>query len=423
MSLQDQLEDKKLETFRLKKEQKKLKLENLKAKEQDLLKQINAYDKKIEESRKSLMVEIKKKNMYVSKSSMKNDSSSSTNSNGSVLQNIINYENDHSQRMHESDGITQTDGKKYFYPIAIDKECDHSILSLDKPINEFKKKNVFKSKENHDMHAVNFDSVNIDTYNFKEQSFQSLETIPVCEDVQLHEEHTAKEVNDSNKSHEIETEVDILSKFLPQNTLDIHTSNDLKVNLKKETHSLEVNETIDNGKNVDNPLCKYSIPNNIVSETSNNQELYLKTDNKKSLIIHDNFNLSNTSSSDSSAIHRNLIVNENDTDVCEMQKNIVNQFEEHNYEMGLDDIYSPDFTSDEYTSEFQQSYQFNKNDNIIESNDSEQSNETSYEEDRSEGEIIFEDKTFIEQYLDDRGDFVSKIVKLYHSNVIGYFYY
>jgi len=404
----------------LKKEQKKLKLENLKAKEQELLKQINLYDKKIEESRKSLMVEIKKKNMHVPKSSMKNDSSSSTNSSCSVLQNIINYENDHSQHMYRSDKITRTDGKKYFYPITANEECDHSI-SLNKPVNELQKKNIYKSKENHDMHTNNFDSVNnIDSYNCIEQSFQSLETIPVCEGVQLHEKHTAKEVNASNKSHKIENEVNIFFESQPQKTLDIHTSNDLKVNLKEETHSCEVNEIIDNGINLDVSLCKYSNPNKIMSETSNNQELYLEKDNKKSLIIHNNTNSFNTSSisSDNGSIQRNLIVilNENDTDVCEMQKNSVSQFEEPNYKIGLEDIYSPDFTSDEYTSEFQGSYQFNKNDSIIESNDSEQSNETSYEEDRSEGEIIFEDKTFIEQYSDDHGDFVSKIIKLYHSN-------
>ncbi|XP_003241790.1 centrosome-associated protein 350-like [Acyrthosiphon pisum] len=149
-----------------------------------------------------------------------------------------------------------------------------------------------------------------------------------------------------------------------------------------------------------------------MSETSINQELCLETDNKNSLIIHNNIKSSNTSSisSDSGSIQRNLIVNlnENDTDVCEMKKNSIRQFEEPNYKIRLEDVYSPDFTSDEYTSEFQGSYQFNKNDNIIESNDSEQSNETSYEEDRSEGEILFEDKTFIEQYSDDHGDFVQK---------------
>lgn len=404
----------------MKKEQKKLKLQNLKAKEQDLLKQINLYDKKIEESRKSLMVEIKKTNINVSKSSMKNDSSSSSNSSCSVLQNIINYENDHGQHKYKSDKITLTDGKKYFYPISTD--ADHS-LSLNKSVNELQKKNVNKSKENHDMHINSFDSVNIDCYNYVEQPFQSIEIIPVCEDVQLHEKHTAKEVNASNKSHEIETEVNIIFESQPHKTLDIqtfHTSNDLKVNFKEETRSCEVTETIDNGIHLDISLCNYSIPNKIMSETSNNQESQIETNNKKSLIIHDNINSSNTSSilSGNGSIQRNLIVtlNENDTDVCEMQKNSVSEFGETNYKTGLDDIYSPDFTSDEYTSEFQGSYQFNKNDNIIESNDSEQSNETSYEEERSEGEIIFEDKTFIEQYSDDRGDFVSKIIKYNHNN-------
>jgi len=321
--------------------------------------------------------------------------------------------------MYKSDKITQSDGKRYFYPITTDEECDHSISdSLNKPVNKLQKKNVYKSKENHDTHTNNFDSVNINSNNCIEQTVKFLKTIPVCEGVQLYEQHTAKEVNASNKSHEIENEANILLESKPQKTLDIHTSNDLKVNLKEETHSCEVNETIDN--DIDISLCKQPIPNKIMSETSNNQELYLETDSKNSLIINNNMYSSNKSSvsSDSGAIQRNLIVNlnENDTDVCEMQKNSVSQFEEPDYKIGLDDIYSPDFTSDEYTSEFQGSYKFNKNDNRIESNDSEQSNETSYEEERSEGEIIFEDKTFIEQYSNNHGDFVSKIIKLYHSN-------
>lgn len=401
----------------MQKEQKKLKLENLKAKEQDLLKQINLYDKKIEESRKSLMVEIKKKNMIISKSSTKNDSSSSTNSSCSVLHNIINNENDHSQYMYETGNITRTDGKQYLCLIATNKECNHSE-SLDKPVNELKKQNVYKLKENHDVLTNNFDSVNIDSYNFIEQSFQSLETIPVSGDIQLHDKHTTEEVNALQNSHDNDTQENNLFKSLPQKTLDIHTQIDLKGNLKEETHSSEVNETIDNGRNLDISLCEYSIPNKIMSEMSNNHDLYPEIDNKNSLIINDNINCSNTSSSDSSALQRNVIVNlnENDIDECEMQKNSVIQSEEPNYKTELDDTYSPDFTSDESASEFQGSYEFNENDNVIESNDSEQSNETSYEEERSEGEIIFEDKTFIEQYSDDHSDFVSKIIKLYHSN-------
>lgn len=404
ITLQEQLEAKKLESFKLKKEQKKLRLENLKAKEQDLLKQINLYDKKIEESKKSLMVEIKKKNMHESKTSIKTHSSS-TDSSCSVLQNIINYENNHNQQIDESDKITWTDGKKYFYPIETGISCNHSI-SLDKPVNELQKKNVNKLKENHNMYTNNFDSVNIDNYKLTEQSFQTLESIPVNGDELLHEKHTAKEVNASKKPHRIETEVSI--KFQPQNTLNIQTSNYSKENSKEEKHAREVNKTIDNRINLDIPLCKYSFPNQIISETSNNQESCLKTGNKKSLIVHDNINCSNTTSpSDKSASEKNLLMNlnKNDVDVCEKQENNINQFEVPNYKIGLDDIYSSDFTSDDYTSDFQGSYQFNKNDDI-ELNDSEQSNETSYEEERSEGETLFEDKTFIEQYSDEHSDFV-----------------
>ncbi|CAH1725966.1 unnamed protein product [Aphis gossypii] len=405
ITLQEQLEAKKLESLRLKKEQKKLRLENLKAKEQDLLKQINLYDKKIEESKKSLMVEIKKKNMHESKTSIKTNSSS-TDSSCSVLQNIINYENDHNQRIDKPDKITWIDGKKYFYPIETSTACNHSI-SLDKSVNELQKKNVNKLKENHNMYTNKFDSVNIDNKKLTEQSFQALESIPVNGDELLHEKHTAKEGNASKKSYKIETEVSIKSQ--PQNTLNIQTSNYPKENSKEEKHAREVNKTIDNRINLDIPLCKYSFSNQIISETSNNQEPCLITDNKKSLIVHDNINCSNTTSScDKSASGKNLLMNlnKNDVDVCEKQENNINKFDVPNYKIGLDDIYSSDFTSDDYTSDFQGSYQFNKNDSIIELNDSEQSNETSYEEERSEGETLFEDKTFIEQYSDEHSDFV-----------------
>lgn len=393
----------------MKKEQKKIRLENLKAKEQDLLKQINLYDKKIEESRKSLIVEIKKKNMHESKTSIKTHSSS-TDSSCSVLQNIINYKNDHDQQMDESDKTTLTDGKKYFYSIETGTACNHSI-SLDKPVNELQKKNVNKFKDNHNMYTNNFDSVNIDNYKLTEQSFQILKSIPVNGDELLHEKHTAKEVNASKKSYGIETEVS--NKSQPQNTLNIQTSNYPKENSKEEKHAREVNKTINNRINLDIPLCEFSFSNQIISETSNNQEPCLKTDNKKSLIVHDNINCSNTtSSSDKSASEKNLPINlnKNDIDVCKKQENSINQYEVPNYKIGLDDIYSSDFTSDDYTSDFQGPYQFNKNDNIIELNDSEQSNETSYEEERSEGETLFEDKTFIEQYSDEHSDFVSKIM-------------
>lgn len=398
ITLQEQLDAKKLESFRLKKEQKKIRLENLKAKEQDLLKQIQIYDKKIEESKKSLMVEIKRKSVNVSKSLITFDSSSS-NSSCSVHQNIINYDHT-SQHMNESDRITWTDGKKYFYPIET-KEANDNVTSLDKPVNEVQQKNVNKSKENRNKYISYCDSVKIDSYKLIEQS---IETTPVCKIVQLHKE-TEKEINASNKTCEIETEVNIHSKLPQQNTLDIHKSNDHIPNLKEETHLCKKNEM--KCLHLGIPLSNNSITNQTMSETSNNQESYIEIENEKSLILHGNINCSNTSSSNSD-IQTKSFVNLNENDVCEKQKKDINQYNVNNYKIELDDIYSPDFTSDEYTSEFQESCQLNKNDNI-ELNDSEQSNETSYEEERSEGDIMFEDKTFIEQYSDDHSDFVSKI--------------
>ena len=85
---------------------------------------------------------------------------------------------------------------------------------------------------------------------------------------------------------------------------------------------------MDNGIHLDIASCKYSISNQSMSETSNNQEPYLKTDNKKLLTIHDNINCSDTTSlSDSSVIQRKLLVNlnKNDTDVCEKLENSVSQ--------------------------------------------------------------------------------------------------
>lgn len=374
-----------------------MKLANLKAKEQDLLRQINLYDKEIEESRKSLMVEVEKKknerkSIQVNSSSLELDSSSKSSS-SSVVKNIINYESDDSllkercQFLNVSDKITCVDGKKYFCPIT-------ELNNEDKPPYKLKK-TAIKSKQNHRRFTNNFDSVKIDNYKL---------TNEVCEVLPSYKKPIEIEVNTLKESHEIQTEVsNILIKSPSMDTL-VHTLNDVEDLIEK---------TLSNKKNED-------IQDQEILKTVYNQELYLEnntnTENLTILYPNTNHNHSNTSSSNKSNIQRNLFIdfNENGNSLCVNKENRMNEFETLSIEIGVDDDYSPDFISDDNISMVQGSYDVNINDDniIIEFHDREQNNESSYEEERSEGEVMFEEKTFIEQYSVD-SDLVSKTKNIF----------
>lgn len=331
-TLQEQLEARKIESFLLKKEQKKLRLENLKAKEQDLLKQIEFYDKKIEESKKSLMVDVEKKNIKI-----KQDFSSKS--------------------------------SNYFYPVEIRKSIDHNFTSLEKPMNE--KNIVIKSKTNFNKYTGDCGLEDTDDFNLEKN---------ICEVVLLPKEASARDVKTSKEAVEIiQTGINnIFLKSQPSNSLvDSSTEKIQSNNLKT------INDT--------------KTPN-----IFSNQALYLeKNMNSEKLPISssnvDN-NHSNFSSSSNSDNERKLFVDFNETDnVCKKNKNNTNPLEVSNNDIEVDNDYSLDFTSVENTSECQKSY-----DNIKELQDEEQNYESSsYEEERSEGDIIFEDKTFIEKFSDD----------------------
>lgn len=390
-TLQEQLEARKIESFLLKKEQKKLRLETLKAKEQDLLKQIELYDKKIEESKKSLMVDIEKKNIQI-----KHDFSSKI-PYYSVPQNMIKYDVDHtmekSPNLSASDRIL-VDGKKHFYPVEMKESTNYNITSLEKPVYE---KNIIEPKANLNKNTDNCGLEDTDHFN--------LET-KIGEVVLLPKEESTIKIKTLKESDVIiQTEMNnIYLKSQPSNVL-VESS-------FEEIQSNKLNIVV--GTNI-NPLCNSPIQNPDIPDISSYQELYSeKNTNIEKLPIscsNTNNNHSNTSSSSNSHIERKFSVDFNETDyVCEKNRKDINSLEVSNNDIEVDNDYSLDFTSVENTSESQKSY-----DNIIGLQDEEQNNESSsYEEERSEGDIMFEDKTFIEQFSDD-GYLVSKIENIFNK--------
>lgn len=365
ISLQKQLEARKLESFKLRKQQKKLRLENLKAKEQELLKQIELYDKKIEESKKSLIIEVEKKRMLLSKYSIVSNSSSKHFSD-CIIHNVNNYENnhtlkehDHCQNLQASDRITKTDRNKYIYPLAANGLSHLNILTHEKPL---------------------------------------------CED--------SKESTNNHSTVKIDNN---LLKSKPVETL-IFTSIDSKENLKEEIHSSKTDEVI-----VKIPVHKNSSSKqDIFDVDSNSQELYFEKVINNGLT---NKSLKPISFNSCELKKRQSIdINYTDKDVSVKYEDGVSQLEVLNTGIEKDQLsdYSTDFTSEESISEIQVSYKSNKNDSIIKQlQDGEQNNESSYEEERSEGEIMYEDKTFIEQYTDDCNNLVSKNNKtVYLINII-----
>lgn len=382
----------------MKKEQKKLRLENLKSKEQDLLKQIDIYDKKIEESKKCLMVELEKKNIQVTKCSIKRDSLPKNSS--SIIQNVTNYGNSmkkHCDQLNVSDGISRTEMNNYVYPILMNKSSNKSYGNpkpLNKPIYE-QQKMTHKSKENLDGYTYN--CVPVKVKKSINKSCKSLETNLVNKAILLHKEPTAIEVD---TFHGNQTKIDLLK---PQSMeILIPSSIELEENLKKETHKNKIIEDID--INLDFAFCEYSILNQDKLNISTSQENNKNIENSILPYVIINSNSSDESLSISSNIQRIKFTdfNEDVSNECEIKENSVQHLKTLNNEIKLEDNYSPDFTSDENIS-----YEFNEP-YIIESQDEEQNNDSSYEENRSVGEIVMEDKTVIEHFSDD-SDLVSQI--------------
>lgn len=381
-NLQKQLEAKKLESIRLKSEQKKLRLENLKVKEQDLLKEIELYDKKIEESKKSLMVEIKRKNVQI-KSSLKPNSK---NSSSSILQNIINYNNDDTldninEHLNKTSRKIPTNNEEYDHIIVISSQERQPVCKIQQTLDSLSKDNIISCTEN----CASKNLINFTTQN----KIPSLETNRVNDNfLILHKKSTVTDDNTLKELCDIQTEANKIIFNSPVSKTLIHTL-----------------QNIDESNNLDVPENSISIKD-IPNMPRNDNNLYFENNIEKSTTYDHSINYSNTnmslSDNNKNNIKKIVFVDDSKKDNEEYEKN-KNCFEQTNIlnnGIEVDNDYSLDFTSDESSSEFQEFYEFNKNDdnNMIDLLDMEQSNESSYEEERSEGDVMFEDKTFIEHY-------------------------
>lgn len=398
-NLHERLEAQKLESSKLKKKQKKLKLENLKIKEQELLKQIEYYDKQIEELKRSLLVEIERKSIQVMKNySIKHNSSK--NSTTSDIQNIICYENNYneseqnSQNSHVSNNkiIHNKNKKKYVCPVTTNHSINFNVPQ-DKLICELQQNVIVQLKENF-KNYININSEEIDICKLANESFQSSETNQVCDILLLHQEPTVIKRDTLKHFNNNQTEINVVSLNVQPADILTHASSN---NENRSVSNLETNKVVIlNLKHLqDKPNTDYD-----------NQE---KNSIIKSLITCKNINYNNSDSNLSISSHLQKIPvidsTKNINDICVKKDNNTIQCEISNNETKIEsmDDYSPDFTSDENSSEFQE----NTN-SVINIHDNDKNSESSYEEDRSEEEIMFENKTFIKSYLNNNNT-VSKV--------------
>lgn len=394
--LQEQLEARKLESSKLRKKQKRFQLENLKAKEQGLLKQIEFYDKQIEESKKCLMTDVEKKSSRTSKCST-NQMFPSTQTANSNFQNTINTEShclsvDCSSKSHAVDKmrLIKNDDKS-FSPITTINLNNHNISSQDEIVRKLKQKVVDELKENL---IINFTNHSITENNYDG------EIIP------LHEESIVIEIDNLKKSQENSSIPQFVSQK-SQLTERLAPSLLNHEDISKQDYPTKINKVVD----LDSELSSHKRANHnpFILDISDNQTVNHCVENSTTCYENLKDNHPKTSMPDHSNSQRKCFVKINDN-VCSKTMNNVNQLEILNNEIKTDSIdgYSPDFTSDENTSEFQEPHKCLKNDKAIGLHYDDQSNESSYEEDRSEGEVVFEEKTFIERYSDDN-DLVSII--------------
>lgn len=397
--LEEKLKTRKSEFFKIKNEQKKLRTEYLKVKEQELLKQIELYDSKIEKSKKNLLAEVEKKNIELTKSSMKHDFSSKQ-SNSSDFEKVnygYNYATEkHGQNLSMTDNITWTDGKEFFYPITTNQSSKNELKTL-KSTYELPQQNAFIPKKNFSFFSNNSNSVKVDYNKLRKQLFQYLETNKVCETVPLQNDSTILEGNNFKESQVIQSKSQSVE-------ISSHLSNNLGIHLKEDNFSCNINNGHLNSKV---PLCEYSIPLVEMPNKKNYQDIHIEKNINITTSCSGINNDFSASSSTSSNIQR--ILNENDINSFEEKKDNVSRFSMLNSET---DDYSTDFTSDENTPEFLGLNEIKKHNIIIKSQMTEE-NESSYEEERSEGDIMFEDHTFIEKYVG-----CSELVNIKNYNIL-----
>lgn len=343
-TLQEQLEARKIESSRLKKKQKKMKLESLKAKEQDILKQIELYDKKIEESKRSLMVDIEIMSNQVKQYSINHGSfSKNVPTCNTQTQNI---ENDHSQNVLNK--ITYTN------------HCVPQDKQLIQQMSGELKENLSRSTNNDCKSEKLSDCKSENHYVQLSETNQTWGVVP------LHKE-------------EIVTENDVLKEYNKIQTIDIVPLNFqqkdvFENNLKNKSCSCTINKVLNNSDWPEKINSTEKITTSFESMNDNHSNTNLSKNNMLQKVHLDS--------------HKNL-----DDGVSQLEVSI------NETEVRSVDAYSLDFMSDDNSSESQGSYEFLRvNNNMIDEHNSDQNNESSYEADRSEGDVMFEDKTFIEQY-------------------------
>lgn len=348
-ALQEQLESRKIESSRLKKMRKKLKLQSLKAKEQYILKQIELYDKKIEESKESLLVDIEKKKYLIKQCSFSRNVTTSNTQIQNIESKKQHTENDHSQIIPEKMSYIDCN-------VPLDKQLIQQInAELKENFSKLEKPNDCK----HENHSVKLSEMN-----------QTSGVVSLPKEANITKNYVLQE--------EIQTDVDNIVPLnsQPEEVL-IHKSNDYGNNFKRITCSNAIKKVLNNcdeqekSSSTESITTYESMKNTSLSRNSIPQKIHLLDSHK---ILNDVFDEKNDNVSQ-------LEVSNNETEVRSV------------------DEYSLDFMSDDNSSKSPGFYDLRMtNINIIDVNNSDQSDESSYEEDRSEGDVMFEDKTFIEQY-------------------------
>lgn len=398
-ALQGQLEIQKLEFFELKREHIKLRLESLKEKEHDLLKQIELYDKEVEESRKISKIGIDKKKNQVKKSSFKHDFST-VNISDSIAQDIIKNENNHTLEggntsSYLSSKIPQLDANKYSLTATkkSNNESDDKLMYevvLQKTSEENPRRSI--KYENNNCNLIHFDG------KYKNQLFQFLEKNPVQKFTLSKRNSTTVKGTSLRETHEIQSDVN-------NNTLnDLENSFNEKISNKYLGNINGVGDI-----NLEVSSCENTIHNQKILNTLD-KKLHFEnfSDFENSTTSRDTtyFNVSNISTSNSRDTQKQLPIDFNENiSLNKKRKNYVGQLNILKYnESDFDDNYSSDLKSDENSPEFQISYKFNKfDDNKLELDNTELVNESSYEEERNGGDVMYEVQTFIGHYLDEKG--------------------
>ncbi|XP_050434945.1 uncharacterized protein LOC126842108 isoform X1 [Adelges cooleyi] len=360
-TLKKTLEDKKLESNRLKKEQKKLKRESLKVIERELLREIEAYNKQIEDSKKKIVVEVERNNIEV----IKCLSVCSASPDHSVLQRVLHNESKKSSNHSCSDEVVCPEVSEPF--------TKEPLLS-NQQVCEAPNHVSAHSDENLDTYASSLESDCVLIKSVNQLSSQTPSSIQL----------------------EIQQQLLLKNNFANDKFLGVKNENPLTAECSTQTVE-KIKDNIEQIDNFEPPLdlnAKVLIVDDLLvnrTEDSNcnntvgaQRQLFNKQLTSNEIGVE---NKIETSYLSEVGDYGSKVIDE-DLECLELSKN----------DTTIDESYSSDFTSDSSTSDIPLPEEpSNRNDKSTCVSDK----ESSYEEDRSEGDIIFEDKTFIEQHFDE----------------------